>query len=149
MEKFNKAFRGYNPKEVNAFVDEVIGYIEKMVDNKAKDKQMIIALKEANEKLEEQVNRYKMIETTLNKTIVAAQDNSEHIRKIAKQESTLIVNEARRNANLIINEALLRAEKIEFETNNMKKRMVLFKRKLRSVIEAQLEMVDEIEILDI
>lgn len=149
MEKFNKTFRGYNPREVNAFLDEVIGYIEKMVANRDEDNQKMIALRNANEKLEEQVNRYKMIETTLNKTIVAAQDNSEHIRKIAKQESTLIVNEARRNANLIINEALLRAEKIEFEADKMKKNVTSFKRKLRSTIEAQLEMVDDIEILDI
>lgn len=149
MEKFNKTFRGYNPREVNAFLDEVIGHIEKMVANRDHAMQKIMTLRNANEKLEEQVNRYKMIETTLNKTIVAAQDNSEHIRKIAKQESTLIVNEARRNANLIINEALLRAEKIEFEADKMKKNVTTFKRKLRSTIEAQLEMVDDIEILDI
>lgn len=149
MEKFNKTFRGYNPREVNAFLDEVIGHIEKMVANRDQAMQKIMTLRNANEKLEEQVNRYKMIETTLNKTIVAAQDNSEHIRKIAKQESTLIVNEARRNANLIINEALLRAEKIEFEADKMKKNVTTFKRKLRSTIEAQLEMVDDIEILDI
>ena len=100
-------------------------------------------------KLLEQIERYKAIETTLNKTIVAAQDSGEHIRRIAKQESDLIISEARKNANRIINEALLRAEKIEYQTNTMRKNIITFKNKLRSIIETQLEMVDDIEVLDI
>ena len=31
MEKFNRTLRGYDPVEVNAFLDQVIGQVEKMV----------------------------------------------------------------------------------------------------------------------
>ena len=31
MEKFNRTLRGYDPVEVNAFVDKVISQVEKMV----------------------------------------------------------------------------------------------------------------------
>ena len=149
MEKFNKTLRGYNPKEVNAFLDEVIGQVEQMVaEIKQKDKQLL-ENKAHILKLEEQLNRYKSIEKTLNTTIVAAQDSSEQIRRLAKQESEMIVSEARKNANRIVNEALLRAEKTEHEANAVRKNVSVFKRKLRGIIETQLELVDDIEILDL
>lgn len=149
MEKFSRTLRGYNPKEVNALLDKVIGQFEQMVANLDDKDKKIQSLLEENKKLLEQIERYKAIETTLNKTIVAAQDSGEHIRRIAKQESDLIISEARKNANRIINEALLRAEKIEYQTNTMRKNIITFKNKLRSIIETQLEMVDDIEVLDI
>ena len=38
MEKFNRTLRGYDPVEVNAFVDQFIGQVEKMVsEGRAKD----------------------------------------------------------------------------------------------------------------
>jgi len=149
MEKFNKTLHGYNPREVNAFLDEVIMQVDKMVaELKAKDAAVVNLQKEKNV-LIEQINRYRSMETTMNKTIVAAQDSSEQIRRIAKQESDIIINEARGNANRIISDALLRAEKTEYEANQLRKNISVFKRKLRSVIEAQLEVVDEIETLDL
>ena len=33
MEKFSRTLRGYNPKEVNALLDKVIGQFEQMVAN--------------------------------------------------------------------------------------------------------------------
>jgi cell division initiation protein len=144
MDKFKKTLRGYNPKEVNAFLDEVIGQFEKMVtDLKEKDKELFAVQQKVNA-LEEQVNRYKMIENTLNRTIVAAQDSGEQIRRIAKQESEMIINEARRNSNRIVNDALVRAERAEFEASVIRKNILLYKNKIRGIIESQLEIIDEI-----
>jgi cell division initiation protein len=149
MEKFNKTLHGYNPKEVNAFLDDVIIQVDKMVrELKTKDEE-VFNLKKENNSLNEQINRYKMIESTMNKTIVAAQDSGDQIRRIAKQESDMIMNEARSNANRIISDSLIRAEKVEFDAARLRKNISLFKKKLRSVIESQLEVVDEIEVLDI
>ena len=41
MEKFNRVVRGYDPNEVNAFLDEVIKKVELMVkDMKEKDRKI-------------------------------------------------------------------------------------------------------------
>ena len=117
MQKIKRTLRGYDPKEVNTFLDDVIGQVEKMVLEKKDRDDQITKLKANITNLSAQIERYKMIEMTLNKTIVAAQDSGEQIRRMAKQESELIINEARKNANRIINEALLRAEKTEYQTN--------------------------------
>ena len=46
---------------------------------------------------------------------------------------------------LIINESLLKAEKADMEAEMLKRNVNIFKRKLRGIIEAQLEMVEDIE----
>jgi cell division initiation protein len=149
MEKFNKTLHGYNPKEVNAFLDDVIIQVDKMVKELKQRDEEVISLKKEINSLGEQINRYKTIESTMNKTIVAAQDSGDQLRRIARQESDMIVNEARNNANRIVSDALMRAEKVEFESARLRKNISIFKKKLRSVIESQLEVVDEIEVLDI
>jgi cell division initiation protein len=110
---------------------------------KDKDKE-IIDLKRQMISFEEQINRYKAIEETLNRTIVAAQDSGEQIRRIARQESDMIINEARRNANRIVNDALIRAERTEYDSSVIRKNILLYKNKIRSIIESQLEIIDGI-----
>lgn len=149
MEKFSKTLNGYNPKEVNAFLDDVIMKIEHMVTNIKKKELEIIELKSQITTAQEQINRYKDIETTLNKTILAAQDSGEQIRRIARHESEIIINDARNNANRIINDALIKSEKAEYEVQLMRRNANVFKKRLRGIIESQLELIDDIEILEI
>ena len=149
MEKFNRTLHGYSPKEVNAFLDEVIVQVDKMVKElKMKDEE-VYNLKQENKILIDQINRYKTMEATMNKTIVAAQDSGEQIRRLAKQEGDMIIEEARKNANHIVSDALIRSEKLEYEASRLRKNISVFKRRLRSIIESQLEVVDEIEVLDL
>lgn len=149
MEKFKKTLHGYNPKEVNAFLDDIIVQVDKMVAELRAKEEIIVGLQTEKSTLIGQINRYREMEVTMNRTIVSAQDSSEHIRRIAKQESDMIIGEARNNANRIVSDALLRAERTEYEVSQIRKNISIFKRKLRSVIESQLEVVDEIETLDL
>ena len=151
MEKFNRTLRGYDPVEVNAFVDQVIGQVEKMVsESKAKDARIneLKSLEAENAKLREKLAQYERMESTLNKAILMAQKTSEQMKMTAIKESETILEDAKRNASRIINEALLRAEKTEMEANMLKRNINIFKRILRSIIEEQLEMVNDIEKVD-
>lgn len=149
MNKFSKTLRGYNPSEVNKFVDEVIVQVEEMI-NQLKEKENLIIQKD-NEinVLKERLEHYETIEGTLNKAILAAEEASDSIKKTARQESSMILEEAKRNANRIINEALLRAEKTEFENSMLRKNINVFKRRLKDILESQLETIDEIETLEL
>lgn len=156
MEKFSKTLHGYNPKEVNAFLDEVIIHVDKLVKEKnflvkeIKEKDLLVSeLNSDKKELLDHIARYQNIEMTMNKAIVAAQDSGEQIRQIARQERDMIINEARSNANRIVSDALIRAEKTEIETVQLRKNITVFKRRLRSIIESQLEVVDDIETLDL
>ena len=61
MEKFNRTIRGYDPEEVNAFLDKVITQVEAMVNEiKQKDQEILRlqSLNEENVKLREKILQY-------------------------------------------------------------------------------------------
>ncbi len=152
MEKFNRVVRGYDPNEVNAFLDEVIKKVELMVkDMKEKDRKIeeLSRLERENQLLRGKLEQYRRTEETMNRAIFMAQKTSEQMRLNAHNERETIIEEAKRNANRIINEALLKAEKTEREADALKRNIVIFKKRVKDIIETQLEVVDQIEILDL
>lgn len=158
MDKFNRTLRGYDPDEVNKFLDQVIKQVEGMIaELKEKDKQL--ALKDEKiAKLTKMVNstghmrdklaQYERMEATLNRAIIMAQKTSDQIKSNAHRESEIILEDAKKNASRIVNESLLRAEKTEMEANMLRRNINIFKRKLKDIIETQLELVEDIEKVD-
>ena len=138
MRKFSKSFHGYNPKEVNTFLDSVILQLEKII-NESKQKDKVIS------DLQGTIAKYKSIEHTLNTSIISAQENTERIRQMAKQEGETIISESRRNANRIISDALVRAEKVQYDAEVLKKNIGLFKRRMRTMLEQQIDLVEEMD----
>ena len=49
----------------------------------------------------------------------------------------------------LFNDALDKSSKIEFQANLLRRNIILFKRKLKSNLEEQMRLVDEIEVIDI
>ncbi len=148
MEKFNRTLRGYDPEEVNSFLDKVIGQVEQMVDEiKEKDKKIrqLESLEKENQTLKEKLVQYERIEHTLNRAIMMAQKTSEQIKINAHKESETMLNDAKQNANRIINEALLKAEKAERDASTLQRNINIFKRRVRDIVEAQLEVVNELD----
>ena len=147
MEKFNRTLRGYDPDEVNAFLDKIINQVEVMV-SEMKEKDIKISklqsLEVENQSLKEKLAQYERMESTLNKTIIMAQKTSEQVKLAAHQESETLIEDAKNNANRIVNEALLRAEKTEEEAALLRRNIKIFKKRIKDIIEAQLEVVSEI-----
>lgn len=151
MEKFNRALHGYDPEEVNEFVDQVIAQVEKMVSEiKLKDAKIneLKSFEVENKRLKEKMVQYERMENTLNKAIIMAQKTSDQIKANAHKESEIILEDAKHNASRIVNEALIRAEKTEMEASMLKRNINLFKRRLKGLIEQQLEIVNDIDKVD-
>lgn len=142
MKKFSKEFNGYNKEEVNDFLNEVIVQTERLLKRLENQQKEINSLKK-------DIVHYQSIEKSLNLTLANAQEVGEHIRKMANEESNMIIEEAKRNASKIVNDALIRSEKIELKTQQAERNLRIFKNKLRSIVQSQLEVVEEIETLDI
>ncbi len=152
MEKFNRTLRGYDPDEVNAFLDKIINQVEVMV-SEMKEKDIKISklqsLEVENQNLKEKLAQYERMESTLNKTIIMAQKTSEQVKLAAHHESETLIEDAKNNANRIVNEALLRAEKTEEEAALLRRNIKIFKKRIKDIIEAQLEVVSEIDHVEI
>ena len=152
MEKFSRTLRGYDPDEVNDFLDKIIRQVEDIVrENKEKDKRIaeLEGMGKENQRLKEQLQQYERTEATLNRAIVMAQKTSEQIKLAAHHESEILIEEAKQNANRIVNEALLRAEKTEREANLLRRNINIFKRRVKDIVEAQLDVVNEFENIDL
>jgi len=148
MEKFNRTLRGYDPEEVNDFLDKVIEQVEQMVDEIKKKDARIKELESfavENENLKDKISHFENMEHTLNKAIIMAQKTSEQIKVNAYKESETVLADAKSNANRIINEALIKAEKAEKDADMLQRNINIFKRRVRNIIEAQLEVVDELD----
>ena len=154
QQKFSRTLHGYNPDEVNSFLDDVIAQVERMIESNRQKNEEILLLKNelskvgSYDELKDKAQKYDELEATLNKAIVMAENTGEHIRRVAKQERDLILEEAKKNASLIINDALVRSEKIEYEASLLRKNIIMFKRKLKSNLEEQLKLVDDIEVIE-
>lgn len=142
MEKFSTSFSGYKKEEVNKFIDDVIKEVENMINNmKSKDLEI--------EKLKSELENYKNLESTFNRALLLAEDSGQQIRNTARNESQHIIEDARRNADRIINNALMQADNTKRDAERLKRNIITFKRRLRDILENQMNLVDDIDRLDI
>lgn len=132
--EFTRSFRGYDEDEVNEFLDQVIKDYEAVLQEKKE-------LFERVTQLDEQLEYFKNIEETLNKSILVAQESAEEVRRNAQKEAQLIVKEAEKNADRIINDALAKSRKVMLEIEELKKQASVYRMRFKMLVEAQLEML--------
>lgn len=155
MENFN-TLRSDNPNDVMKYLGEVMNRLSQIEsENSLKDRQLynydleVKRLQQENLGLRNQINYYKQIEATLNNSMNMIKNTGEQIRNNAMKEREVIISDAKNNASRILNDALIRAEKVSMETDKMRKDLIIYKNKVRSLIECQLEIIDDIEKVDI
>lgn len=140
MENFNVEQLGYRKSEVNDFVDYVIKKLE----------QNIVVIKNQTDeiaRLQNELLKYKNVENTFKEMIEIADKNSESIKEQANKEAESIIVKAENNANRIVNTALLKAERIELRKEMMEKNLANSKKRIKSTLLRELELIDDIEIL--
>ena len=142
MDKFHYEANGYNRSEVNAFIERVIRETEGIINKCQEQKDEI---KDLKDKLES----YKILEDSINKSIVNAEKTSDNIKRLAREEANVLVSDAKNNASRIVNDALIRSERIEQQADVLERNIKIFKRKLKIIVEQQLAVVEEIEVLDL
>ena len=54
------------------------------------------------------------------------------------------MEDAKKNASRIVNDALIKADKIEAEAENLKRNVEIYKRRIKQMLNEQLEVVDKI-----
>lgn len=142
MERFSYQENGYSKEEVNKFVDDVIAQTEEIVTRVKRQQNEITNLKK-------ELEVYKGLERTLNTSILKAEQTSNSIKQNAIDESKIIVDEAKGNASRIVNDALIRAEKVEIKADTLERNIVVFKRKLKLILDQQQSVIEDIEELDL
>ncbi|HJH10294.1 MAG TPA: DivIVA domain-containing protein [Metalysinibacillus jejuensis] len=133
--EFTRAFRGYAEDEVNEFLDQIIQDYEILIREKKELEQQVAMM-------QEQVNHFNTMESTLQKSIIVAQEAADEVRRNSQKEAKLIVKEAEKNADRIINEALVKSRKATIEVEELTKQSKVFRNRFKMLVEAQLDLLN-------
>ena len=138
MEKFNSSFKGYNVKEVNNFVDEMTREYSTMLE-KLKSKDIKI------QELESELKKYKDSYDNINRATLTSTETSNQITQMARYEARNIIEDAKRNASRIVNDALIDAERTEMKAEQLRRNMIVFKRRMKAIVQSQMQTIEDIE----
>ncbi|WP_270566149.1 DivIVA domain-containing protein [Clostridium beijerinckii] len=136
--EFKKGLRGYNSDEVDEFLDEVVDNYEELYKENAN-------LKEKLANLNEKVEHYSKIETTIQNTLLLAQNAAEQAKNSAKKEAEFMIKNANETAQKIMDKAHNDVIQINDEYERVKQEFIKFRAKYRNFMNAQLETFDDLE----
>ena len=144
MKRFSIVNNGYNIEEVNNFIDIVITKLEKLsADNNNYLMQLEQLKKQVANANNSNNKNYPNMEDKVSKALIAAQETTDKMKELAKEEANLIIKEAKENANAIVHEALVNAQKTEQQNELLKKNYKVYKAKIESLIKAQLQLLED------
>ncbi len=138
VNKFSTSVPGYNRNEVNNFVNEVVKEYESMLAKLKSSCEIIDSLKK-------ELKHYQDNEASLNRAILIAEESTSNIKRAAYEESKVIIDDAKRNATKVINNALQKAERIEEDAENLRRKVSNYKRRFKALIENQLDELEEFD----
>lgn len=129
-QEFNKSLRGYDPEEVQAFLDRLAdNFDELQKDNDSLKEQ----LENANISLAE----FRRIEKNLQDTLLKAQESSSKAIDSVKKQTNLMVKEAEIKANQILEKARENANEIRDAVIKLREERDLLISKLKAMIDSQ------------
>ena len=136
--EFKRAMRGYNLEEVDDFLDEIAEDYEELFKNNAK-------LEVKLEAAAEQIKHYSDIETTIQNTLLLAQNAADQVKETAQKEADLIMKNANEAAKKIIDRANNDVISITDEYEKIRQDYIKFKVKFRNFMQTQLETFEDLE----
>jgi cell division initiation protein len=136
--EFKKVMRGYCQDEVDEYLDRVAEDYEALYKENS-------VLKEKLAAVDDRLEHYKKMETTIQNTLVMAQDAAEQARANSKSESELIIRTANDTAKKIIDKANNDVIAINAEFERTRQEFNKFRAKYRNFMKSQLEVFDDME----
>ena len=134
--------RGYDPVEVDTFLEMLGNEYEKLINsNKTYEKKII--------ELETELKNYKEVERTLKQTLMNVQETSDKSKENLKKEADLIRKEAELSAAKLLEKARRETQLLKEETITLKTQKQSLITRLRHVLTSQLELLDVLELDDL
>ena len=123
--EFKRGFRGYSEEDVDAFMDDLAADYEKC------------------EKYEDKLSQYEKMESTMNQTLMLAQQTAENVKVSARKEADLILQEAENKKKQMLDATTLNVQTTQQDMDKMKTQMNTFRAKVRSILQSQLRLLDD------
>lgn len=133
--KVLKTGMGYNKKDVDDFIIDIVRNYEALYKEN-------VELKDKISTLSEGIQYYKTIETTLQKALVLAEKTSKETRDAAILKAEALERDARVKANIIIADAKNDLETIRNQTINLIQNYESFRLQFKKLAATQMELIE-------
>jgi cell division initiation protein len=134
--EFHVRFRGYDPEEVNPFLEEVSEIMTSLIKEKNSLKDQLIAH-------EAQLADLKKKEEEFRKALTSAHKLSEKMKSQAEKDADLVRERAKLDAERIVADAHQEAVQLEERIMGLRRIQRETAYKIRSVLEGYLRVIDE------
>ncbi len=136
--KFSRQMvNGYSVEEVDEFLDEITEEYEKYYKESTESRVKI-------EELNNDLVKYRSIESTLQSTLIMAQTTAEEVKTVAKQQAEQIIKEAEANAKKSIDNLDAEIVLKKKELDDLQKQFDIYKAKMESLLISQLELLKDV-----
>ena len=140
-QEFRKTLRGFDPVEVQTFLEMVAEQYEKLLEeNKALNRKVI--------ELQTRLEGYQETERNLRETLMNLQEVKRQSEESSRRQADLIIKEAELKAIEILENARKQARQIREEVNWLKSQKESFINRLRHILVSQIELLSVMEIDD-
>ncbi len=112
----SRSFRGYNRSVVDTLLEDIVESFEQVWRERAD-------LADKIERVEEDLVRYRELETLLRSTLVSAERASQELKEQARREATIVVEEAHAEARNVRREAFADVERMRIESMQIRSRL--------------------------
>ncbi len=133
--QFGRVKKGYDPDEVDDFLDLVILDMEKLLRENRQ-------LKDELSKAHVQVDKHMSSETSVYETLEAAKSLMNDIAASAERRAEILLKNAEMEANIITKEAKESISRLTEDGNRLKTKVEMLKGRYKNLLEAELERID-------
>jgi cell division initiation protein len=133
---FKTRMRGYDPEEVGYYLKSVAEEVERLNLENGK-------LKEDLGRLGAEHEAVRSREEVLQKTLVTAQRMSDELKERSEAQADLVIREARMKSERMLQQAQDQLAKLEAEISRCKIERDLFEKRLRSMIDEHVTLLEQ------
>ncbi len=133
--RFSSRLRGYDPAEVEAFLDTVVSDFEDVVRENAQ-------LRRESERLARELDTHRGREQNIQQTLSTAQGVVNQLKRTSVKEAELLVSEAELRAEKLLAEAKARRNQVDLEIAELRHMRGRLSGEVRQTLERYLSLMD-------
>ena len=141
-QEFKKTIRGFDPLEVESFIEMVAEEFENIIREKNNFADEVL-------KLKTQLQDYKDVEKNLQETLMTAQQTINDSKENSKREAETMIREAELKAEKILHDSQLKLAELKNDLVVVKAQKDSIARRLKHLLESQLELIEVLELDDL
>jgi len=140
-QSFKTKVRGFDPIEVESFLEMIADEYETILNERNRLAEEVI-------KLKTRLTDYQQVEKTLQETLMNAQETVSQSRENSKREAQIVLREAELKAERILDGVRVKLDKMKNELLILKSQKESFAKRLKHLLESQIELIKVLEIDD-